>query len=278
MVWTSSRVRELIGGLPPSFLLNFPIRAAGLRCTSSSSIAWLYMPCIGARRETIVKKNIEWYSIDAGDQRAGSIRVARRAGTEKEATLYGMQINQNHAPAVQFTTLAHELGHLCLGHLGPDKKLNVPERTRLDCAQQELEAESVAYLVCERNGVHSKSETYLSEYVRPNTTIEHIDLYHVMRAAGQVETLLGLTAHMKLGQTTTRGSLNRFFNASFALIRKMTIGELHHLACLRLSTPACRQVPADVTPGVVQSWRLCGDTSLEHLVFISILIALRPDI
>jgi antirestriction protein ArdC len=100
-------------------------------------------------------------------------------------------------PATQFTTLAHELGHMCLGHLGPDKKLNVPERPRLDHDQKEFEAESVAYLVCERNGVHSKSKTYLSTYVKPNTTIEHIDLYQVMRAAGQVETLLGLTAHMR---------------------------------------------------------------------------------
>jgi hypothetical protein len=147
-------------------------------------------------KEKVAKKNIEWYAIDAGDQRAGSIRV-RWAGTEKEATLYRMQINQNHAPAVQFTTLTHELGHLCLGHLGPDKKLNVPERSRLDHSQKELEAESVAYLVCERNGVHSKSETYLFKYVQPNTTIENIDLYQVMRAAGQVETLLGLTANMR---------------------------------------------------------------------------------
>jgi IrrE N-terminal-like domain len=155
----------------------------------------------------ITKKNIEWYPVDVGDQRAGSIRVIRRARTEKEATLYRMQMNQNHLPAVQFTTLTHELGHLCLGHLGPDKKLNVPERSRLDHTQQELEAESVAYLVCERNGVTAKSKTYLSTYVKENTTIEHIDLYQVMRAAGQVETLLGLAAHMKLRQTPAQGSL-----------------------------------------------------------------------
>ena len=31
----------------------------------------------------------------------------------------------------------------------------------------------------------------------PNTTIDDIDLYQIMRAAGQVETLLGLGAHMR---------------------------------------------------------------------------------
>jgi hypothetical protein len=143
------------------------------------------------------KKNIEWYPVDTGDQRAGLIRVIRRATNEKDATQYRMHINRNHNTATQFTTLAHELGHLFLGHLGPDKKLNVPERPRLDTDQKEFEAESVAYLVCERNGVHSKSETYLSKYVKPNTTIDHLDIYQVMRAAGQVETLLGLAAHMK---------------------------------------------------------------------------------
>jgi antirestriction protein ArdC len=108
---------------------------------------------------------------------------------------------------VQFTTLAHELGHLFLGHLGKDKALNVPERpNRLEAnhTQRELEAESVAYLVCARNGVTSRSETYLANYVKQNTTVGEIDLYLVMRAAGQVETLLGLTTPTKYDRPTNR--------------------------------------------------------------------------
>jgi IrrE N-terminal-like domain len=143
------------------------------------------------------KKSIEWYPVDRGDLKAGSIRVISRGANEKEATYYRMHINRNHDPATQFTTLAHELGHMCLGHLGPDKKLNIPKRPQLDHTQQEFEAESVAYVVCERNGVHSKSKTYLANYVKPDTTIDRLDIYQVMRAAGQVETLLGLAAHMK---------------------------------------------------------------------------------
>jgi len=154
--------------------------------------------------QLVEKKNIEWHWIDAGDQMAGSIRVIKRAKKEKETTRYRMQINRNHTPAVQFSTLAHELGHLFLGHAGPDKALNVPERTRMDHAQRELEAESVAFLVCGRNGVASKSETYLANYVRENTTIDHLDLYQVMRAAGQVETLLGLTGHTKYDRPVSK--------------------------------------------------------------------------
>ena len=151
------------------------------------------------------KKKIEWYWVDAGDQKAGSIRGIKHATKDNEVTQYRMYINRNHSPAVQFNTLAHELGHMYLGHLGSNKTLNVPQRPQMNHAQQELEAESVAYLVCARNGVTSKSETYLADYVAYNTTVDEIDLYQIMRAAGKVETLLGLTAHTKYDTPKMKG-------------------------------------------------------------------------
>src|SRR5262249_40186605 len=149
------------------------------------------------------KKSIEWLWVDAGDRNAGSIRVIDRA-VDDEFTVYRINANRNHEPAVHFATLAHELGHLFLGHLGPDKKLKVEDRSHIKHNQRELEAESVAYLVCARNGVTSKSKTYLSNYVTNNTTIDHLDLYQVMHAAGQAETLLGLAAHAKFDRPKTR--------------------------------------------------------------------------
>ena len=71
-----------------------------------------------------------------------------------------------------------------------------PQRFR-----EEIEAESVSYLVCKRNGVSPKSESYLAQFVSENMTISDIDLYPVMRAAGQVETLLALTSPTKYGHT-----------------------------------------------------------------------------
>lgn len=73
-------------------------------------------------------------------------------------------------------------------------------------AQEELEAESTAYLVCARNGVYSKGETYLSKYVTEKTTLGDIDVYQVMRAAGQVETLLGLSAHTSFSNAAVKGA------------------------------------------------------------------------
>jgi len=163
-------------------------------------------PRLGSFMSLTSKKRIAWCWVDAGDQKAGSIRVLKRASTDKEATQYQMHINRNHDVAVQFTTLAHELGHLFLGHLGPDKKLNVPGRPAMDHPQRELEAESVAFLVAARNGVASKSEKYLADYVEKNTTVDHIDVYQVMRAAGQVEALLGLTAHTRYDKPSPKGN------------------------------------------------------------------------
>jgi hypothetical protein len=143
------------------------------------------------------KKQIRWVHLDAGDGKAGSIRCLKRAEKNDQASLYEMRINAKHEPAVKFATLAHELAHLCLGHLGKDANLSVPERLGLPLDQKELEAESVAYIVCYRNGIKPKSERYLSRYVEKNTSADNLDLYQIMRAAGQVETLLGLGAQTK---------------------------------------------------------------------------------
>ncbi len=158
----------------------------------------------------IGKKGIEWYCVDAGDQKAGSICVIKRANKDKEATQYRMHMNKNHTTAVQFATLAHELGHLFLGHLGADRAINVPQRPSMNHAQREIEAESVSYLVCARNGVKSKAETYLANYIEKNTSVENLDLYQVMRASGQVEALLGLTAHTKYDKPTVSKQVQLF--------------------------------------------------------------------
>jgi hypothetical protein len=104
-----------------------------------------------------------------------------------------MCINRNHSEAIQFSSVAHELGHLFLGHLGPDKALDIPKRRPLTEREVEFEAESVAFLVGARNGVTVRSARYLAHYVTPTTTIDDLDLYQVARAAGQVEEFLGLT-------------------------------------------------------------------------------------
>ena len=143
-------------------------------------------------RSLMESKRIHSEMIDAGDLTAGEIRLISRPDKPKEYSHYQILINQNHAPSVQFVTIAHELAHLFLGHLGEDTKLAIPDRKGKSHQQVELEAESVAYLVCNRNGVRSASETYLQHFVKENTNVDAIDVCQVMHAAGQIETLLRL--------------------------------------------------------------------------------------
>jgi hypothetical protein len=147
-------------------------------------------------RALLERKNIEMRWVDHGDANAGAIRLVSRGDDDKD-TRYVVKINRNHTPAVQFTTLAHELGHLFLGHIGPNTRLGIPKRRAMCHADVEIEAESVAYIVCERNGVTSKSESYLSHFVAAGVNADGLDLYQITRAAGQVESSLNLTRHTK---------------------------------------------------------------------------------
>ena len=162
---------------------------------------------IRAFEEPLSRKNIVLSWLDAGDSQAGYVRVLKRGTTDDDPIHYGIWINRNHDSAVQFTTLAHELGHLYLGHLGRDRKLRVPRRLRLSHAQQEIEAESVAYIVCYRNGVQPKSQTYLSQFVDSDTSLGGIDVYQVMRAAGQVESVLDLAVRSRFDRGRAPKSL-----------------------------------------------------------------------
>lgn len=143
---------------------------------------------------TLRKRRIETRYVDRGDGAAGSIRRECKAGEKvgEEKFNYIMQMNQNHCAATQFVSIAHELGHLFLGHLGRDKNLKVPDRREVGRKEREIEAEAVAYMVSARNGIESKSEKYLSGYVQDDTAVETLNLHQITRAAGDVEKILGL--------------------------------------------------------------------------------------
>lgn len=142
----------------------------------------------------VSRRGIDAKYVQSGDAHAGMIEVIVRSTEKRRQGKYKIRINSAHDVNVQFVTLAHELGHLFLGHLGPDKYLKIAQRPNVPLPQQELEAESLAYLVCKRHGVTSKSESYLANYVDRNTTVGSLDLDAILKAAGQVETVLGIAA------------------------------------------------------------------------------------
>ena len=88
-------------------------------------------------------------------------------------------------------TVAHELAHLYLGHLGFDNGRRVPDRRDIPHELMEAEAEMAAYLVAMRNGLKPRSESYLSNY---KGAFEDLNLYAVTRTANAVETAMGISA------------------------------------------------------------------------------------
>lgn len=139
------------------------------------------------------KRGIRTVLFDAGDKSAGSISVLRHSKDRKTPSLYNLAFNKNHAPAVQFVTIAHELAHLFLGHLGEDTRLEIKDRRGHSHAQVEVEAESVAYLVSRRNGVEARSESYLHRFAEAAGAI---DIYVIMSAVGKIEQILDLNCSL----------------------------------------------------------------------------------
>lgn len=142
--------------------------------------------------ESVSRERIDIVELDAGDGSAGWIRVLERSKAKKGKHRYQLAYNKNHPPATCFVTVAHELAHLFLGHLGDDPGRRVPDQRKVPHALREVEAEMVAYLVAMRNGLKPKSESYLSTY---KGALKDLNLYGVMRAANAVETTLGISAH-----------------------------------------------------------------------------------
>lgn len=142
-----------------------------------------------------LRSGIEIKQIEYGDGHAGHIQGFYRSEEAKKKHSYQVRLNQSHDPNVQFSTLAHELAHLYLGHLGYDKYLKIIDRSNVAPDTKELEAEAVGYIVSNRNGIKPHSESYLANYVSNNLAVNDMDLYAILKAAGQIETLLGLATH-----------------------------------------------------------------------------------
>jgi hypothetical protein len=141
--------------------------------------------------------------LEYGDGHAGHIAtdgltIESQSIDPKKRPSYRIRINARHDANVQFATLVHEMAHLYLGHLGYDGYLRIPDRSFLNHGEREVEAESVSFLVCHRADVQSEAERYLSSFLRTGIPLDQIDVYALMRAAGQIETALGIAARSRV--------------------------------------------------------------------------------
>jgi hypothetical protein len=140
------------------------------------------------------RDGVSYHEADHGTGSAGSIKVAGEGGTQaagkkKAKVLYHLVVNKNHSIEEKFATIAHELGHLYCGHLGTPNEKWWSSRRGKHLSTKEFEAESVAWLVCERAGINNPSVAYLSGYLNENAQIPQVSLETVLKAAGMIESM-----------------------------------------------------------------------------------------
>ena len=100
-----------------------------------------------------------------------------------------IQINKYLSITSKYSILVHELAHIHCGHLGNDKDEWWPERLHLTKQQRELEAESVVYLVCQRQGIQTRSAEYLAGYTKDKNALPLISLHLVLKIATYIESM-----------------------------------------------------------------------------------------
>ena len=93
----------------------------------------------------------------------------------------------NHDTVTKLATIYHELGHVYCGHLYNPEIKYLPQRCHLPTKVEEFEAESVCYMLCERQGIKNPSAEYLSNYLDKNGEIPNISLDTVLKAVAAIE-------------------------------------------------------------------------------------------
>ena len=102
---------------------------------------------------------------------------------------YTISINSHESDAEEFASLCHELGHYFCRHLPPPTPdWWVPRN--ITAKQMEFEAESVAWLVCQRHGVDCVSSAhYLSGYLDKCEKVPQVAVGTIMSAVDQINKL-----------------------------------------------------------------------------------------
>ena len=87
----------------------------------------------------------------------------------------------------KFASLVYELGHILCGHLGIDSNAWWSERRGLNVSGEGLEAESVAFLSCQRMGLELNAQNYLVEYISKAQQLPTFSLNAVLQAVSYIE-------------------------------------------------------------------------------------------
>lgn len=108
-----------------------------------------------------------------------------------------VSISKNASKAECINTITHELGHIFCHHLqcpknwrddrqNEEKYPYAWEKRILSYDAEEIEAESVAYLVCSRLGIKTKSKEYIASFIEDSEEIpDEVNYEHIFKAANK---------------------------------------------------------------------------------------------
>lgn len=95
-----------------------------------------------------------------------------------------------------FAVLIHELSHLFLGHTGHkilyyqgNKKPIMLLDRKLSRTAEELEAETVSYLICKKLGLETRSAEYIAAYITSDKDLIEFSYETVIKTADKIERL-----------------------------------------------------------------------------------------
>ena len=105
-------------------------------------------------------------------------------------------LKENMTHEENFSVLIHELAHLFLGHTGhrqikyssKEKPLQLLDR-KLTSTAEELEAEAVSYLICQKLGLITSSAEYIAGYIKSEDDLIKFSYETVIKIADKIESL-----------------------------------------------------------------------------------------
>lgn len=107
----------------------------------------------------------------------------------REEDYYKVVVNKFYNLETKYSTLVHELAHVYTGHLGRFHENWWKSRNYLNKSVEEIEAESISFLVCGRLGLKTSSDSYLSNYIEKHKEIPDISMEAILTVSGYIESL-----------------------------------------------------------------------------------------
>ena len=148
--------------------------------------------------------------VDTAPAHAGSVSWSKRQGTisrpgpragspvETYELIHEIKVSQKLSPLDAYVTLVHELAHVFCGHLGTPDPKRWPSRIGSK-PRNEVEAESIAYIVLSRLDPTFKMGDYLLGYLSSNEQLpEGVGLRQMIQVASQI---------IEMGKARLRGTV-----------------------------------------------------------------------